>query len=26
MKMTGAQMIAKALEKEGVEYVFGIPG
>jgi len=26
MKMTGAQMITKALEAEGVEYVFGIPG
>jgi len=26
MKMTGARMITKALEAEGVEYVFGIPG
>jgi acetolactate synthase I/II/III large subunit len=26
MKMTGAQIIIKALEKEGVEYVFGLPG
>lgn len=26
MKMTGAQIMIKALETEGVEYVFGLPG
>lgn len=26
MKMTGAQIMIKALEKEGVDYVFGLPG
>lgn len=26
MKMTGAQIMIKSLEKEGVEYVFGLPG
>lgn len=26
MKLTGAEMIVKALEAEGVEYVFGVPG
>src|SRR5689334_15229238 len=26
MKLTGAQIMIKCLEKEGVEYVFGLPG
>ncbi len=26
MKMTGAEVVMKALEKEGVEYIFGYPG
>ena len=26
MKMTGAQIMIKCLEKEGVDYVFGLPG
>ena len=26
MKMTGAQILIKALEMEGVDYVFGLPG
>ncbi len=26
MKLTGAQILIKCLEKEGVEYVFGLPG
>ncbi|RQD66893.1 MAG: biosynthetic-type acetolactate synthase large subunit [Tindallia sp. MSAO_Bac2] len=26
MKMTGAQVVTNALEKEGVEYIFGYPG
>lgn len=26
MKLTGAEAVVKSLEKEGVEYIFGIPG
>ena len=26
MKLTGAQILIRCLEKEGVEYVFGLPG
>lgn len=26
MKLTGAQIMIKALEREGVEYIFGLPG
>ena len=26
MKLTGAQILIKCLEKEGVEHIFGLPG